>query len=389
MPSRSQPRRLTLTRASCKQRTQSPAIGRPQTAGRRPAQGERQGDVHVRSISPACFTPCPWAAPSPTASIARSTPAPLRRCPAFAGSFSETTSARSSACREPITASRCRIGGPRPPFEDDEIRYYGQYVAVVVAETFEQDGRRRRRQGRVSGEKPNVAPHLTADTQVSVESERGDADKALVRARCEVDQTYVTPAETHNTIELHASVAVWDGRPSRCTRRRRASSTTRTVLAQMLGRAEGNVRVSRSSSARGSAASSSPGRSALAAAAREARTKPVKLVLTRKMNSQTVGHRPRTQQRMRLGAHRRQAHVVQHDYPQSTRRCSTITRRTAANPRLHVQRANLRVTSALARRNVGTPPRCAARARCPGSVRDGIGDGRAGDALKMDPLQLR
>ena len=26
----------------------------------------------------------------------------------------------------------------RPPFEDDVIRYYGQYVAVVVADTFEQ-----------------------------------------------------------------------------------------------------------------------------------------------------------------------------------------------------------------------------------------------------------
>ena len=26
----------------------------------------------------------------------------------------------------------------RPPFEDDVIRYYGQYVAVAVADTFEQ-----------------------------------------------------------------------------------------------------------------------------------------------------------------------------------------------------------------------------------------------------------
>ena len=26
----------------------------------------------------------------------------------------------------------------RPPFEDDVIRYYGQYVALAVADTFEQ-----------------------------------------------------------------------------------------------------------------------------------------------------------------------------------------------------------------------------------------------------------
>src|ERR1035438_9848402 len=29
----------------------------------------------------------------------------------------------------------------RPPFEDDTIRYYGQYVAAVVALTFEEAGR--------------------------------------------------------------------------------------------------------------------------------------------------------------------------------------------------------------------------------------------------------
>jgi len=40
----------------------------------------------------------------------------------------------------------------------------------------------------------------------------------------------------------------------------------------------------------------------LAAAAARKLGKPVKLVLSRKMMFQTVGHRPRTQQRVRLGA---------------------------------------------------------------------------------------
>ena len=36
---------------------------------------------------------------------------------------------------------------PRPPFDDDIVRYYGQYVALAVADTFEagQSGRGRRR----------------------------------------------------------------------------------------------------------------------------------------------------------------------------------------------------------------------------------------------------
>src|SRR5215469_2949329 len=52
----------------------------------------------------------------------------------------------------------------RPPFEDDVIRYYGQYIALAVAETFERakaaaDGIR----ATYAAEKPNVETHLVAD----------------------------------------------------------------------------------------------------------------------------------------------------------------------------------------------------------------------------------
>ena len=50
----------------------------------------------------------------------------------------------------------------RPPFEDDIIRYYGQYVAAVVADTYRAGGgRRRSREGHLQDtEKPDVAAHL-------------------------------------------------------------------------------------------------------------------------------------------------------------------------------------------------------------------------------------
>ncbi len=43
--------------------------------------------------------------------------------------------------------------------------------------------------------KPNVDTHLTADTKVKVDSERGDAQKAYDAASIKLDETYVTPAE--------------------------------------------------------------------------------------------------------------------------------------------------------------------------------------------------
>src|SRR2546426_6413982 len=51
----------------------------------------------------------------------------------------------------------------RPPFEDDAIRYYGQYIALAVAETFEAakaaaDAVR----ATYTKETPNVEAHLEA-----------------------------------------------------------------------------------------------------------------------------------------------------------------------------------------------------------------------------------
>src|SRR5437870_4386697 len=111
----------------------------------------------------------------------------------------------------------------RPPFEDDVVGYYGQYIALAVADTFEA-AKAAADAVRVtySKEKPNVETHLEADNDPDsvvttfgmrerVDSQRGDADAAFASAPVKLDQTYVTPAETHNPIELHATTAIWEG----------------------------------------------------------------------------------------------------------------------------------------------------------------------------------
>jgi xanthine dehydrogenase YagR molybdenum-binding subunit len=42
-------------------------------------------------------------------------------------------------------------------------------------------------------------------------NKRGDAPPAYESATVKMDKTYVIPIHTHNTIELHASVAHWTG----------------------------------------------------------------------------------------------------------------------------------------------------------------------------------
>jgi xanthine dehydrogenase YagR molybdenum-binding subunit len=103
----------------------------------------------------------------------------------------------------------------RPPFEDDTIRYYGQYVAAVVALTFEQATAAANAVKVTYKATPlNVTAHFKeseATDKPKVDSQRGDPDAAFASAPFKIDQTYATPTETHNPIELHASVADFDG----------------------------------------------------------------------------------------------------------------------------------------------------------------------------------
>ena len=143
----------------------------------------------------------------------------------------------------------------RPPFEDDVVRYYGQYIALAVADTFE-TAKAAADAVRVTyaQEKPNVDTELKADDEPDVvattftmrerlQSQRGDADAAFARAPVKLDQTYVTPAETHNPIELHATTAIWDGSTLTLYEGSQGVFNLRGILAQMLGLPMESVRV--------------------------------------------------------------------------------------------------------------------------------------------------
>ena len=162
----------------------------------------------------------------------------------------------------------------RPPFEDDIIRYYGQYVALAVADTFEQA---KAAADAVTVEVPPAeaecrsalapAKDMPAERGAKpsvetpkVESERGDAEKAFTAAAIQVDQTYLLPPETHNPIELHATVALWDGTSFTLYEATQGVVNHRNVLAQTLGVPRENVRVISKFLARASAASCFPGR---------------------------------------------------------------------------------------------------------------------------------
>ena len=293
---------------------------------------------------------------------------------------------------ESFGADMSHLDETRPPLEDDVVRYYGQYVALAVADTFEQASAAAEAvKVTYRSRQPNVETHLAPEANQKVESERGDAAKAFGAAAIQLDQTYDLPPETHNPIELHASVAVWDGTAFTLYETTQGVVNHRNVLAQMLGVPKDKVRVVSKFLGSGFGGKLFPWtQSALAAAAARQLGKPVKFVVSRRMMFQSVGHRPRVAQRIRLSATRdgkltslRQDWVnhtsILDDYKEN---CGEATPFMYSVP-------NLRVTSAQARRHVGPPTAM----RGPGAVPGLWATESAMDelALKLgiDPVQLR
>ena len=291
----------------------------------------------------------------------------------------------------------------RPPFEDDVVRYYGQYIALAVADTFEA-AKAAADAVRVTydEDKPNVETELEADDDPEVilatfgshhrlQSQRGDADAAFASAAVKLDETYVTPAETHNPIELHATTAIWDGSTLTLYDSSQGVVNCRSVLAQMFGLPKENVRVITKFVGSGFGGKLFPWTHCpLAAAAARQLGKPVKLVLSRRMMFQTVGHRPRIQQRVRLGATPEGKLVsLQHDYVYHRSMLDGHNEDCGETTPFQYSVPNLRVTFGRAKRNVGAAADMRGPGAVPGLYATESAMNELADQLKIDPVKLR
>jgi xanthine dehydrogenase YagR molybdenum-binding subunit len=291
----------------------------------------------------------------------------------------------------------------RPPFEDDVIRYYGQYIALAVADTFEcakaaADAVR----ATYAKDKHNVDPHLEPDDEPPVvetsfvaterlQSERGDPEKAFASAPVKLDQTYVTPVETHNPIELQATTAIWEAPNLTIYEESQGIFNMRGILAQMFGLPKENVRVITKFVGSGFGSKLWPWTHCpLAVAAARQLGKPVKLVLSRRMMFQSVGHRPRTQQRVRLGATADGKLVsLQHDYVNDHAILDNYHEDCGEATPFHYSVPNLRVHFGRARRNVGSPTAMRGPGAVPGLYATESAMNELADELKVDPVRLR
>lgn len=289
-----------------------------------------------------------------------------------------------------------KVSEVRLPFEDQRIHYHGQYIALVVAESFEQARAAAYRVVAHYRRDPDAMPGLAQsdDQGVEVDSScRGDPDVAFGIAPAIIDETYSIATESHMQLETHATLAEWHEGEERLVVHESSQGVfyQRNALARIFDLPLERVEVISHyiGSGFGNKLFMWPHAVATAAAARLL-GRPVKTVLPRQQDMMNAGNRPASRQRIRLGADSDGRLVsIRHDSISET---STVDR--------HVDACGGATPSAYACNSVATSQRVLAvnhgtpcPMRAPGEVSGLFALESAIDelalALDMDPLALR
>ncbi len=287
-----------------------------------------------------------------------------------------------------------RTSESRPPFEDDVIYYYGQFVALVVANTFQQA------QDAASYVKVayQVEKPLTQMSDAGAVTEpprkhyaRGDAEAAFASAPVKIDVTYVTPTETHNPMEMHGTIAVWNGDKVTLYETTQGVMNHQGVMSQTLGIPIDDVHVISPFCGSGFGGKLFPWpHSALAAIAARRLNRPVKVTVPRTLMFTTVGHRPLTEQHMRLGATTdgKLVAIVQEVKNPTSFIDDYMENATEPTPMLY-SCPNVTATQRLVKLNIGTPTPMRGPGATPGMFALDSAMDELAVKLNLDPLEVR
>ncbi|MDJ0572415.1 MAG: molybdopterin-dependent oxidoreductase [Pleurocapsa sp. MO_192.B19] len=194
----------------------------------------------------------------------------------------------------------------------DRIYFYGQPVAIAIAETPEQaEEAASLIKVEYQEEETNLSVEQAIENNQLVtfpdrpDKTRGNPEAALSNAEVSIDANYIVAPEHHNPIELHATIALWSGDKLTVYDKTQWVTSVQqqlssafgipledvNVISPFVGGAFGNaLRVWQNTF--------------IASMAAKVVNRPVKLVLSRKQLFSLTGHRPYTRQRVALGANK-------------------------------------------------------------------------------------
>lgn len=198
------------------------------------------------------------------------------------------------------------------PLVGPEIHHDGQIIAIVLGESLEAAREAGCRIRAIYAETPSATTLDSAGTTEILWSDAnknyhdrqtGDVHAALVRSPVTVDQTYRTPTQHHNAMELFSTTAQWDGDGLVLYEPSQFVAGLQSKVAQQLGIDPSRVRVVNPyvGGGFGGKLTATPRTAIIAALALRWR-RPVKLVATRTQGFALSRFRAETRHHIRLGA---------------------------------------------------------------------------------------
>lgn len=188
-----------------------------------------------------------------------------------------------------------------------EIAYFGEPVALVVAETFEA-ARHAAQSIRIQyqtgeGRFDFEARLDTAELKEGTDKAQGDIERAMASAHATIDGVWTTPSQNSAAMEPHAATALWSDGAVTLYGSYQMLASNRLQLADALGLEPEKVRIIAHYVGGGFGAKLGISAESVAAAlASKAIGRPVRVVMTRQQVFDATVRRSNTHQRIRLGA---------------------------------------------------------------------------------------
>jgi xanthine dehydrogenase YagR molybdenum-binding subunit len=287
-------------------------------------------------------------------------------------------------------------------FQDNQVHYNNQPIAMVLAERFEAavEGAERIR---ISYDAEPLKPELPANQEKAVKPERlprgddqvdtqrGDLKSGMAAATIRLEETYRTPTQTHNALEPHALVSYWEGDKLTMYTATQAVSATQKRVAELFGIPRQNVRVICQYLGGGFGSKGTVfSQNMLGPLAARFINRPVKLVLRREDMFGMVGSRSATVQRFTLGAKADgQFTAMAHHTVAQTGDVDEFTEPAGVISRMLYAVPNQEVTHRIIRANIGLTSPMRAPGEAPGVFTLECAIDELAGQLKMDPLALR
>lgn len=281
-----------------------------------------------------------------------------------------------------------------PVFHTDKIYFKGQPIAMVIAETLEDatyaasliEAQYDTENFTVDFDKAQAAVPLA-----STGKERGSLN-AWSNAPYTVEAEYTIKAEVHHPMEMHATIAEWTGTDTlKLYDKNQGVNNVQRTFARLFGIPEKNIEVTSEyvGGGFGSGLRVWPHALATIMAAKQV-NRPVKLMLTRQQMFNSVGYRPASWQKIKLGATAdgKLAGIL-HQSKNGTSRYENFNEGITRVTRLIYNFENLKTDAAVVPLNLSTPTWMRGPGDCTGDFAVESAIDEISYQVKMDPVVLR